>query len=117
MRCGACGDDFEPTRAHQCEPSRLVQKLKPPTGGQWRIHWDAFAQALTAKLDRGYQEYGDGSFDLPLSRLLDELQEECLDISGWGLLLWVRLNRIKETIGAVDPTPRTPGGNREGTVG
>jgi len=66
--------------------------------GQWLDHWHEFSQQLQRKLDQGYREYGDGSFDLPLARLVHELQAECLDIAGWGLILWVRLNHLEKLI-------------------
>jgi hypothetical protein len=27
---------------------------------------------------------------------LDELQEECVDLAGWGYLLWLKCERMRE---------------------
>ena len=47
----------------------------------------AFDGEVRAKLRRGADEYGDGSFARPSDALLAELQEECVDIAGWAYVL------------------------------
>lgn len=66
--------------------------------GKWITHWDQFSEELQNKLQRGFEEYGDQSFSLPPGQLLAEIQGECLDIAGWGMILWVRLEEIKRAL-------------------
>lgn len=62
------------------------------------MSYDAFFSALHAKLEAGAREYGDRSFSRPVIELLDELQAECLDLAGWGYILWTKLDRIKKQL-------------------
>ena len=54
-----------------------------------------FLSELETKLDKGRREYGDVSFSREPSELIDELEQECLDLAGWGFVLWTRLERMK----------------------
>lgn len=58
--------------------------------------WPAFAAAVRARLEAGRQAYGDRSFDRPPTELLGELQQEALDLAGWGFVLWARLEALRE---------------------
>ena len=89
MRCSVCDGEFEPTQPHRCLGTPGTHDAP-----QWTDHWGEFAAQLKGKLEKGYQEYGDDSFDLSLDQLIKELQAECLDIAGWGLILWVKLRRL-----------------------
>lgn len=64
-------------------------------------HLDRFVQRLRARLEAGAATYGDASFTRPAAELVDEIQQEVEDIAGWGLLLWIRLDRL---LGAVERT-------------
>ncbi len=55
----------------------------------------AFLAELIKKLDQGAKEYGERSFERPERELLEELQLECLDLAGWGYILWERIERVK----------------------
>ena len=63
---------------------------------RWKEAWPEFSTQLQAKLGKGYVEHTDESFARSPEELIDELLEECLDIAGWGLVLWVRTKRAKE---------------------
>ena len=67
-----------------------------PPGPTWRKHWPEFETVLKARLDAGARAYGDNSFARPPTRLVDEIEQEALDIIGWGFVLWVRLQALKE---------------------
>jgi hypothetical protein len=68
----------------------------------------SFIDAVRARLDAGRLTYGDQSFDRPESELLAELQQECLDLAGWGFVLWTRLERLRARLGALEQTPAGP---------
>lgn len=55
-----------------------------------------FVGLLEGRLDKGREEYGDESHDLPPRVLLDEIEEELLDVCGWSYILFVRVRRMKE---------------------
>jgi hypothetical protein len=54
-----------------------------------------FFAALDAKLDQGERSYGEKSFDRPAWELLYELEQEAIDLAGWGYVLWERVRRIR----------------------
>lgn len=71
-----------------------------PNHSGWRHEFSAFLQQLELKVERGAIEYGDKSFDLPANRTISELQAELLDICGWGFILWVRMERLRQALEA-----------------
>lgn len=54
-----------------------------------------FCDAVQARLEKGAVTYGDQSFNVAPSVLLEELQQEALDLAGWGFILWRRLEAFK----------------------
>ena len=68
---------------------------------RWRLSahaLDRFTARLRARLEAGAREYGDTSFSRPAAELIDEIQQELEDVAGWGFLLWVRLDRLREHV-------------------
>jgi hypothetical protein len=59
---------------------------------------ERFVERLRARLAVGARFYGNTSFDWPEADLIDEVQGELEDVAGWGLLLWVRMQRLRERI-------------------
>ena len=59
---------------------------------------DRFVARLRVRLDAGAKTYGDVSFTRPVTELIDELQQELEDVAGWGLILWLRLERMRERV-------------------
>jgi len=62
----------------------------------------AFVNAVSQRLEKGREAYGDTSFSRPITELIDELQQECLDLAGWGFVLWCRLQQIKSATNRED---------------
>lgn len=58
-----------------------------------------FTAAVGDRLEAGAKAYGDRSFGLHPPQLLDELQQEALDIAGWGYVIWRRLQAAQEAAG------------------
>lgn len=54
-----------------------------------------FCDAVQARLEKGAVTYGDQSFNVAPAVLLEELQQEALDLAGWGFILWRRLEAFK----------------------
>jgi hypothetical protein len=54
-----------------------------------------FVAAVSQRLEKGREAYGDTSFDKPIIELLGEIEQECLDLTGWGFILWVKLQSMK----------------------
>ena len=63
-------------------------------------HLDRFVARLRARLITGAATYGDTSFTRPAPELVDEIQQELEDVCGWSLLLWIRLERLKQSVEA-----------------
>lgn len=93
-RCERPGGHAGP---HEAESVKVYEQL-PLTSNHsgWRYEFASFLQALELKVEAGARNYGDKSFSKSPERLLDELAAETLDIAGWGFILWVRLQRLKE---------------------
>lgn len=62
----------------------------------------SFVDAVRARLEAGRAAYGDRSFERPTSELVGELQQEALDLAGWGFVLWARLEALKARAAKVD---------------
>jgi len=62
------------------------------------LMWDEYSDAVRNKLIKSYAEYGDGTIKMPIGRLSNELQEEAIDMAGWGVFLWNRVRQIEEKL-------------------
>jgi hypothetical protein len=51
---------------------------------------------VRARLEAGRATYGDRSFERSPSELLRELEQEALDLAGWGFVLWHRVRALRE---------------------
>jgi hypothetical protein len=63
---------------------------------KYEEHFIPFVNRLDAKMKKGFEEYGDGSFSRPPTELIGEIEEELLDICGWSMIVFARLQDIKE---------------------
>jgi hypothetical protein len=59
-----------------------------------------FFAALKWRLQQGQVTYGDKSFARDPSELLGELEQEALDLAGWGYVLWRRIRALKAAVDA-----------------
>ena len=62
---------------------------------------DRFTDRVRHRLAAGAVTYGDRSFTRPADELVDEIRQELEDVCGWGLLLWIRLDR-PDAFNAID---------------
>lgn len=67
--------------------------------------WPAFASEVRARLEAGRAEYGDKSFHRDPDELLRELQQEALDLAGWGFILFARLEAARGALRVAPPEP------------
>ncbi len=65
-------------------------------------YWPAFMRECEARLTVGAKEYGDGSHRAPVKKLIAEVQEELRDVSGWGFIAHTKLEKLLETIEAIE---------------
>lgn len=67
------------------------------TAGEAAIRdlWPEFVAAVHRRLEVGAREYGDASFTLPASDLVAEIEQELLDVMGWGFILFCRLRVLR----------------------
>lgn len=71
---------------------------------EYQRHWAEFSRRLKTRLENGHKSYGDKSFSLPIEQQIDEIQQELEDVCGWGLVMWGRLQRMKEQLPKNIPT-------------
>lgn len=62
-----------------------------------------FADFVLSRLEAGREEYGDQSFGTPMNMTLEEIEEECLDICGWGYILWLKVYRMRRALEGEEP--------------
>ncbi len=55
-----------------------------------------FFELLEARLEQGAIEYGDRSFSECPTKLIDEIGEELIDIVGWAVPLYARLQQLRK---------------------
>lgn len=67
----------------------------------YKKYFKQFVKELDNKMKVGYNEYGDKSFSRSPVELIQELEQEVIDISGWGMILYVRLEEMKRAIKGV----------------
>ncbi len=79
-----------------------------------RDRWPDFAAATDSRLKQGAREYGDRSFDLASTSLLDEIREELEDVAGWAFILWVRLGRVRDVLTVTGPSKAAGHARRRG---
>ena len=60
----------------------------PDLIGRFQAEW-------LRRLAEGAKTYGDASYERTADDLLDEIQQECIDLAGWGYVLWLKCERIK----------------------
>lgn len=63
---------------------------------KWRKYWPAFETVMKARLQRGHEEYGDGSFSRDTAALLGEIEQELLDVVGWAFITWVQVMELRQ---------------------
>jgi len=71
----------------------------PPGDPKWQTMWNILEPKLRERMIHGNKEYGDVTFDRPLSELLIEIEEEILDQIVWSAIAWARLRRVQVRAG------------------
>jgi hypothetical protein len=60
--------------------------------------WPMYECLVRDRLLLGVRNYGDESFSRSPSSLLNELQQELLDVSGWAFILWVKVHMMQQKL-------------------
>ena len=66
---------------------------------KYRAVFPEFIETLRKRMEQGFKEYGDKSFERPIEELFGELEEEVLDICGWGLILYTKIKELSKKEG------------------
>jgi hypothetical protein len=61
-----------------------------------------FFKRLFARLEAGAREYGNKSYSRDPVELMDEIQQELLDVCGWGCIQFERLEKMKEALSSIE---------------
>ena len=62
---------------------------------KYRTVFPEFIERLEERMEKGYEEYGDKSFDRTPAELITEIEEEILDICGWAVILYSKVKNLK----------------------
>jgi hypothetical protein len=73
---------------------RPGQRIDP----RYKKEWPAFEKRFLKRLRQGHREYGDQSFDRPLSSLLEEQEQELFDVVLWGFIGIVKMGEMIEKV-------------------
>jgi hypothetical protein len=87
----------------------------PASDAAIRDGWPQFAANVRSRLEVGARAYGDASFELPAGRLAVEIEQELLDVMGWGFILWSRIQALKGKLVALEAAAR-PATDAPGTL-
>ena len=68
---------------------------------------DRFVDRVRERMEAGARTYGDVSLSAPPAALLTEIQEELEDVCGWSVLLWHRLEQLRDSVAAIDDEVRS----------
>jgi hypothetical protein len=64
------------------------------SGAVIRDSYPVFCAEVQKRLEVGAREYGDGSFRKPDAALVREIEQELLDVMGWGFILWCKVRGL-----------------------
>ncbi len=62
-----------------------------------------FIAALESRLEAGKLAYGDNSLLAHPDKLCGELENEALDIAGWGFILFCRIRALRKAVARAIP--------------
>ncbi len=68
------------------------------TEPKYRSVFPEFIKILEKRMEQGFKEYGDKSFERAPKELLNEIEEEVVDICGWGLILYTKLQALQKKV-------------------
>lgn len=68
----------------------------------------AYTVSVWSRLEAGAEAYEDRSFSKDPVELVRELQQEALDLAGWGFVLWSRLRALESAAASVSSRPTDP---------
>jgi hypothetical protein len=71
---------------------------KTPKSDAALEQWGSFTDEIRQRLESGKRAYGDSSFERPEERLITEIQQELLDVTGWSFILWHRLEALRSRV-------------------
>ena len=88
--CDRCYVEYSPLEEHELDdPSSNTQGTDSQHPG-----FDEYVSAVRGRLDAGHRQYGNSSFERPISEIFAEIAQELLDVLGWGYILWWRLMQL-----------------------
>ena len=64
----------------------------------FRPYMRDFVDRLYRKCAAGEATYGDKSFTTSTDAGIREVQEELVDVAGWAMVEWIKLERLRESL-------------------
>jgi hypothetical protein len=62
----------------------------------YKKYFQSFCDAMDKKMAKGYETFGDKSYDRDGLSLIKEIQEELVDVAGWAQVRWGQLEELKK---------------------
>ena len=93
--CRRCGGACSREYYDKLIPPHLPS-AHPVSDDKIQNEYPKYVADIKSRLLSGADTYGDTSFSMAPEKLVSEIQQEVLDISGWAFMLWDRLNTLKK---------------------
>lgn len=75
--------------------------------------WSRYTDEVLARLKKGAAEYGDRSFGKSLLGLIREMKQEAADVSGWGFIVWYKLDSMERKLSGLESELRKKVSNKQ----
>lgn len=70
----------------------------PATFSEHRGQWEQYVELVRCRMLAAEADYQGRGFDLPSEATIEEIEQELLDVFGWGFLLWRRMQAAKRAL-------------------
>lgn len=70
-----------------------LERIAPVEKSDEALSHRDFADEVRERMKAGRRTYGDKSFGLPFSMLMDEAKQEAVDLAGWPYMAWRQLRQ------------------------
>ena len=75
-----------------------LERITPFENTNESVSHRDFADEVRERMEQGRRSYGDKSFSLPFSMLMDEAKQEAVDLAGWPYMAWRQLRAWEDQL-------------------
>jgi len=75
-----------------------MHRHEPPPETANLALWDEYVGLVRQRMEQGERDYQGRSFGLPVDATVAEIEQELLDVFGWGYIAWRRIQAAKSAL-------------------